>query len=942
MNDPYYQDDSVTLYHGDCLDILTELPDESIDAVVTDPPYGLEFMGKEWDGADGFRRSLNAADASRDSVFGRTSRTSPEYRADNSFQQWCTAWATECLRVLKPGGHLLAFGGSRTWHRMACAIEDAGFEIRDSIAWLYGCHDDQTEVLTRRGWVNGLDLTEDDDVAQWATDGTVSLVRPTARQRYSFDGRMVRFRNVDVDQFVTPNHRVYRQTMERQQVDGIRTATWSDWHVNQAADINRWQPMRVPAAGLHHGPGIGGTDYAALLGWVWAEGGFDLSGTGVRVYQSSVNQPFVDEISALLDRLGPHKRYDYLRTYTRRNGEAHPHTATTWFVSGDLAMRVREDLPGKAPTWPLLWRMTVDEKRAFWGAAMKGDGSKATRSFWQKDRATLEWVQALLAGIGCRGKIADDPRGVLHWTDRDTIELQRRHLIDDGEQYTGEVWCVTVTSGAFIIRRNGKVSVSGNSGFPKSLDVSKAIDKAAGAEREVLETIPDRWAGKGNVLQRSQQAENESVDITAPATDAARQWSGWGTAMKPAFEPIVCARKPLNPVPWDWRLVATVHHALAGLLWLSLSDAKRAEIRSASKNHALPEAWCVSALVSAATGTSLDESAKTATFNSQATASTCWNIVSSWSAILGALSDPTSTCTTSMKSSTTTGLRTLNSLLAPVISLNTMPACECLLAGRSSRAPSVASSSSEEWDKWTRTLSVSAPASAIEGIALAVRGALAAIADDFSSDLPESIAQQTATTGAGSSKGSHAFEPIVVARKPLGEKTVAANVLEHGTGALNIDGCRVEANDGLRVQGAQTVVGATNFGGEREGGKVYDQGRWPANTLLDPFAAAEVDEQSGISKSPTKVTRGGSRQESYGMGRQDDVPCYGDTGGASRFFPVFRYEAKAPTSERPTANGVAHPTVKPIHSRAAGRQPRPASTSTCAASPSSAKPTTYH
>src|SRR5690606_13212922 len=58
--------------------------------------------------------------------------------ANRGFGDWCEAWATECLRVLKPGGHLLAFGGTRTWHRLACAVEDAGFEVRDSIAWLYG------------------------------------------------------------------------------------------------------------------------------------------------------------------------------------------------------------------------------------------------------------------------------------------------------------------------------------------------------------------------------------------------------------------------------------------------------------------------------------------------------------------------------------------------------------------------------------------------------------------------------------------------------------------------------------------------------------------------------------------------------------------------------------------------------------------------------------
>ena len=129
---------TVRILQGDALEQLRTLADESVHSVVTDPPYGLEFMGKAWDGADGFRRSLNAADADRESVFGRTSRTSPEYRTGNSFQQFCEAWARECLRVLKPGGHLLSFGGSRTYHRMACAIEDAGFEIRDQIMWVYG------------------------------------------------------------------------------------------------------------------------------------------------------------------------------------------------------------------------------------------------------------------------------------------------------------------------------------------------------------------------------------------------------------------------------------------------------------------------------------------------------------------------------------------------------------------------------------------------------------------------------------------------------------------------------------------------------------------------------------------------------------------------------------------------------------------------------------
>jgi site-specific DNA-methyltransferase (adenine-specific) len=95
----------MTLLHGNCLETLTTLPDCSVDSIVTDPPYELGFMGKSWDNS-GIAYNVKL-------------------------------WA-ECLRVLKPGGHLLAFSGSRTYHRMTVAIEDAGFEVRDQIMWLYG------------------------------------------------------------------------------------------------------------------------------------------------------------------------------------------------------------------------------------------------------------------------------------------------------------------------------------------------------------------------------------------------------------------------------------------------------------------------------------------------------------------------------------------------------------------------------------------------------------------------------------------------------------------------------------------------------------------------------------------------------------------------------------------------------------------------------------
>ncbi len=120
--------DGVTLYHGDCVEVMASLPAASVDAIVTDPPYGLEFMGKEW---DSFRDTRQPGDENFTPGSGPFARTA-------AFGEWCITWAVEAFRLLKPGGHLLAFGGSRTWHRLAVAVEDAGFELRDTIAWLYG------------------------------------------------------------------------------------------------------------------------------------------------------------------------------------------------------------------------------------------------------------------------------------------------------------------------------------------------------------------------------------------------------------------------------------------------------------------------------------------------------------------------------------------------------------------------------------------------------------------------------------------------------------------------------------------------------------------------------------------------------------------------------------------------------------------------------------
>ena len=99
----YFETELGAIYNDNCLNVLRDLPDNCVTSIVTDPPYALEFMGKGWD------KVLPSVDI----------------------------WK-ECLRVIKPGGILLSFGGTRTYHRLTCSIEDAGWLIRDCLMWVYG------------------------------------------------------------------------------------------------------------------------------------------------------------------------------------------------------------------------------------------------------------------------------------------------------------------------------------------------------------------------------------------------------------------------------------------------------------------------------------------------------------------------------------------------------------------------------------------------------------------------------------------------------------------------------------------------------------------------------------------------------------------------------------------------------------------------------------
>lgn len=215
------------IFVGDCRELLRDLPDECIDAIVTDPPYELGFMGKRWD-ASGIAYDVNV-------------------------------WR-ECLRVLKPGGHLLAFGGTRTYHRMTCAIEDAGFEIRDSLHWIYGSGFPKSMNVEKsgageawRGWGTALKPAHEPIVvARKPLVGTVAAnVLEYGTGALNIDGTRVEYANPEDFAKLAAGVQAIK---ERGGVMGNSWKNSSDLSgANDASTIGRWPPNVL----LSHSPECG-------------------------------------------------------------------------------------------------------------------------------------------------------------------------------------------------------------------------------------------------------------------------------------------------------------------------------------------------------------------------------------------------------------------------------------------------------------------------------------------------------------------------------------------------------------------------------------------------------------------------------------------------------------------------------------------------------------
>ncbi len=534
-----------TLHLGDCLEVMATLPANSFDSIVSDPPYGLSFMGRDWDhGVPGV----------------------PFWEA--------------ALRVAKPGAMMLAFGGTRTHHRLMVAIEDAGWEIRDCLMWLYGCLSEDTEILIDGQWEpyhkamagkRALCYNIDNDSFEWQEIQELLV--------YDYADTAYRIQSNSTDQIVSRNHRCI---IER----GGRNV------FEVAEEVARQRQARVPVLEDLHGL------FAALP--VPDKRTGDAQSGMFKGMQRSVNQrertgyPKARERTCgndacCLRRLRPtilqgavtcgESIDSNLLARVQRGAARRGMGKARLQGPSRLDGKIRSVFPcqndgceqsgveGGSNLLPQAWQLQADQVCAL-PSGIHSDGAQGRLHYGASANSGTVLGASTVAG---RSSASRQPRPDRQlFGESATVCQQPRPQVVRTSGYTrsdlatvtpffykGIVWCVRVPSGAFVARRNGRIFVTGNSGFPKSMDIGKAIDKHLGSEREVVGLVDGRGAYDNsqrtprekfteNVWNNGESGGTTLAPITAPATVAAKQWDGWHTALKPAWEPIILAMKPLD------------------------------------------------------------------------------------------------------------------------------------------------------------------------------------------------------------------------------------------------------------------------------------------------------------------------------------------------------------------------------------------------------------
>ncbi len=563
---------------GDVMDVLPLVPDASIHVSYNDPPYGLSEQN-----IDNIVECLRAWLDGKVYTHNRQGFMGKEWDA---YVPGPEAWR-EVHRVLKPGAYNVSFSSTRTVDLLGIAVRLAGFDVRPGWSWLQGCLSDDTELLTDKGWVQYQQITTTHAAMcydtsngnyQWQTVEEVFV--------YPYSDTAYRVHSDRTDQIVTRNHRclverggelVFQVAEEASLEREVRVPVLEDVQSLLSAIPVQIKERAAAKADVQprvcdrcdsrceHGPNEASRGTARDRAPVCC---MRRSGdtTDVSRYARRTTFLFKEMLRDVEIERSGHARPTQIH---REERQAWVDRCVVSFVQVEDVRRQKPSVEGRSDSPQDSRELRGSEVREV-PRRVRADGAEG----WVRDGAPPyrrgDHGKVLVSDRNSAsrqprpdGQQAGEPQSVRIEQGSQDVRASRFTVTDlvriDAVDYTGIVWCVRVPTGAFVARRNGKVFVTGNSGFPKSLDVSKAIDDAAGEKRIVVgdRLRPDgttRDRSNGGVVGSSLHGSSDGTlntngamsPVTAPATEAAKQWDGYGTDVKPAYEPLVVARKGMD------------------------------------------------------------------------------------------------------------------------------------------------------------------------------------------------------------------------------------------------------------------------------------------------------------------------------------------------------------------------------------------------------------
>lgn len=461
----------------------------------------------------------------------------------------------ESYRTLKYGGYLILYGMDRQLGPFHYYAVKNGFEVCQSLYWFFMCNDEETEILSKRGWLKHNDITEDDIVLTLNTKTELSEWQKVNNIfKYNVkDFHMVRLQNRSLDQLVTPNHRILRKFKTNQRYK------YGDWVYTEAAElVGRKSNLTLIPSAYPNKEGnkndntlySGSTDgyiffvknYFELLGWIFTDGNYQKDDNSIRITQCK------PEVRMKLERLlkdlnVDYKLYEKTRDITIGTYEYPDYFEYIYYFNDDLSKQIRKDFPDKLPTWDLL-DYDYDCRLSLLEGLMSGDGSykREGQGTFKKNGKIEDFVQALIQTLGLRNQKQGNR---ISFSENNNIGLQKPTTL---EKYTGKIWSVNTDNSNYCIRRNGKVSFTGNSNFPKASAVDKMVDKRFNT---ITKTGNKKLGAgsKGNNWNPTTTFDEQEYDELIPTHPIAKKYEGYKYSIAPlkqVMETIMVFHKPLK------------------------------------------------------------------------------------------------------------------------------------------------------------------------------------------------------------------------------------------------------------------------------------------------------------------------------------------------------------------------------------------------------------